>query len=206
MGPAWSSQGHTCGPSVPKTKPPPHVCTLGPGPASLIPQPCRDQAFFFFLMSPVLSTLSHLLTYLRIGLRALWAVAGGWPQKFCQLSSLCSSWAFLRGFPQEHFLPPAAWGSFPEHPSYILRSQALSFHGKRLGGLTMVSSSWITSGIYVRCFRLSFPPVPSLPPLLRAWRLVLKEVRGWAHACRLAQHPVTLPTSAGSSRGHAGSA
>ena len=79
-------------------------------------------------------------------------------------------------------------------------------HGKRLGGLTMVSSSWITSGIYVRCFRLSFPPVPSLPPLLRAWRLVLKEVRGWAHACRLAQHPATLPTSAGSLRGHAGSA
>lgn len=122
VGPAWSSQGHMCGPSLPRTKPPRHVCTLGPGPTSLIPQPCRDKAFFFFKLSPFLSTLSHLLTYLRIGPRALWAVAGHWPQKSFHLSSFCSSWAFLRG---TSFPPP--WGSSPEHPSYILRSQAPSF-------------------------------------------------------------------------------
>lgn len=188
-------------PQSPEQSAPRHVCTLGPGPASLIPQPCRDQAFFFFNVPCPEHSVSPF------DLSQDWAqspVGGGWrlaPEVLPAVFSL-----LLLGFPQEHFLPPAAWGSSPEHPSYILRSQAPSFHGKRLGGLTMVSSSWITSGIYVRCFRLSFPPVPSLLPLLRAWRLVLKEVRGWAHACRLAQHPVTLPTSAGSSRGHAGSA
>ena len=108
---------------TPQNKAPPACLYSGTGPTSLIPQPCRDQAFFFFFKpSPFLSTLSHLLTYLRIGPRALWAVAGHWPQKSCHRSSFCSSWAFLRG---TSF--PLPWGSSPEHSSYILRSQAPSF-------------------------------------------------------------------------------
>ena len=212
MGPAGSSQGHICGPSLPRTKSPRHVCTLGPGPASLIPQPCRHQAFFFFFFNVPFP--EHSVS--PFDLSQDWAqspVGGGWrlaPEVLPAVFSL-----LVLGFPQglsSGALPSPCPGAPPQsilatfsglgHPAY---GKPVS-HGKRLGGLTMVSSSWITSGIYVRCFRLSFPPVPSLPPLLRAWRLVLKEVRGWAHACRLAQHPATLPTSAGSLRGHAGSA
>lgn len=91
-------------PHSPEQSPPPrHVCPLGPGPAFLIPQPCRDQAFFFNVPFP-----EHSVS--PFDLSQDWAqspVGGGWPQKFCHLSSLCWSWAFLRGCPQEHFLPPA---------------------------------------------------------------------------------------------------
>lgn len=95
MGPAWSSQGHICGPSVPRTKPPPHVCTLGPGPASLIPQPCRDQAFFFFNVPCPEHSVSPF------DLSQDWAqspVGGGWrlaPEVLPAVFSL-----LLLGFPQ----------------------------------------------------------------------------------------------------------
>lgn len=102
VGPAWSSQGHICGPPPPP--PPGHVCPLGPGLAFLIPQPCRSSLFFFFNVPSPEHSVSPF------DLSQDWAqspVGGGWPQKFCHLSSLCWSWAFLRGCPQEHFLPPA---------------------------------------------------------------------------------------------------
>lgn len=143
---------------TPQNKAPRHVCPLGPGPAFLIPQPCRDQAFFFFLTSPFLSTLSHLLTYLRIGPRALWAVAGPTSFATCLPSAGpgLSSGAVLRS---TSFPPP--WGSSPEHPSYILRSQEAGEPQKRLGGLTMASSSWSTRVymcvISVRLFHLCRP-------------------------------------------------
>lgn len=167
VGPAWSSQGHICGPPLPRTKPPPpprHVCPLGPGLAFLIPQPCRS-SLFFFLTSPLLSTLSHLLTYLRIGPRALWAVAG--PRSFATCLPSAgpglSSGAVLRS---TSFPPP--WGSSPEHPSYILRSQEAGEPQKRLGGLTMASSSWSTRVymcvISVRLFHLCRPCRPFSEP------------------------------------------
>lgn len=126
-------------------------------------------------------------------------MGGGWPQKFCHLSSLCWSWAFLRGCPQEHFLPRASWGSSQSIPATFSGLVCLVSHEKRLEGSPWLSPGALP-GVYVHYIRPSFH-LPSLPPLLRAWRLVLKEVRGWAHACRLAQHPATLPTSAGSLEG-----
>lgn len=154
-------------PHSPEQSPPAlpgHVCPLGPGLAFLIPQPCRS-SLFFFLTSPLLSTLSHLLTYLRIGPRALWAVAG--PRSFATCLPSAgpglSSGAVLRS---TSFPPP--WGSSPEHPSYILRSQEAGEPQKRLGGLTMASSSWSTRVymcvISVRLFHLCRPCRPFSEP------------------------------------------
>lgn len=128
-GARWSSQGHICGPSLPRASPHPGMfCPLGPGPAFLIPQPCRDQAFFNVPFP------EHSVSPFDLSQDWAQSPVDRWlaPEVLPLVFPLCWSWAFLRGCPQEHFLPPP-WGSSPEHPSYILRSQEAGEPQKRLG-------------------------------------------------------------------------
>ena len=127
--------------------------------------------FFFFLTVPF---PEHTVS--PFDLSQDWAqspVGSGWTLAYHR-SSFCSSWAFLRG---TSFPPP--WGSSPEHPSYILRSQAPSLQ-EGLPWFCLPGSPWVYICVVSICLFCL------------------------CHACRLPQHPATLPMSAGPLRGHAG--